>query len=213
MQELIASYLVQRKACSLPLLGDFSIVTKPAEADMANSQMFPPTDEILFHETTGYLSDLFTRYIAGLMNISQNEAEERFNHWCLHSKAKLDSGEKITFDTIGSLEKNTAGAIFFQRTKGVILYETVPAKRPIHNNNDDHVVLVGDRETTSAAMNEFYRDEVVIEKRSPWKMWAIILFGISLLVLVLYFYSHSFSETGVGNQSSFPVKEPPATYY
>ncbi|MEO8413399.1 MAG: hypothetical protein ABI472_07050 [Ginsengibacter sp.] len=211
MQELIASYLVQKKECSLPLLGNFRILTKPAEADMTNSQMFPPIDEIIFHEATGYLSDDFTGYIAGLMNITRIEAEEKFNHWCLHSKAALDSGEKITFDTIGSLEKDTVGAIFFERTKGVNFYDTIRAERATHTK-DEHAVLVGDRETTSVAMNDFYREEVAIEKRSGWKIWAIVLFGVSLLVLVLYFYNHSFSETGVGNRSSFPVNEPPASY-
>ena len=41
MQELITSFLIQNKKCSLPGIGKFNIVTKPAELDVANKRMLP----------------------------------------------------------------------------------------------------------------------------------------------------------------------------
>lgn len=212
MQELIASYLVQKKECSLPLLGHFRIKTKPAELDIANKKMFPPTDEILFNANANYLSEGLTEYVSAIQNINRNEAEEKISNWCLHAKAKLDAGEKIIFNSIGSIQKNAAGTIFFKRKKSINFYEAVPAERVIHKNAE-HAVLVGDRETTSGAMNEYYRDEEITKKKLYWKIWAILLLALSLLILFFYFYTHKFSETTIGNQSSFPVEEPGATYY
>ena len=72
----------------------------------------------------------------------------------------LDSGEKIIFDSIGTLQKDPAGNILFQTMNGINFYEPVIAERIIHKN-DEHSVLVGDKETTSGAMNEFYREDVI----------------------------------------------------
>ena len=214
MQELITSYLVQKKECNLPLLGHFRIKTKPAELDReADQQIFPPTDEILYSEFAGNLSGDLITYISRLQNITGDEAETKINNWCHQVKEKLDSGGKIIFNSIGSLQKDAAGNIFFQGKKGNAFYEPVAAQRVIHENTE-HSVLVGDRETTSVVMNEFYREELV-EKKSwwtRWNIWAVVLFGISLIVLFFYFYSHKLSETGIGNGASFPTKDPPVLH-
>src|SRR5665647_1147582 len=212
MQDLIASYLVQKKECSLPLLGHFIIKSKPAQLDIANKQIFPPADEILFNENGDYLTEDLTAYVSNLWTISQDEAEEKITNWCLHAKAKLDSGEKIIFDSIGSLQKNAAGTIFFQRKKGIKFYEPVSAERVIHKDAE-HAVLVGDRETTSGVINEYYKEEEITEGKSHWRIWAIVMLALSLLVLLFYFSTHNFSGRGTGNRTSIPVQDPPATYY
>ena len=211
MQDFIASYLIQNKECHLPLLGNFTIRQVPALLDIANKKLVPSNDEIIFSENLNYTSDGLQNYIAHLYNIPMYEAEEKINNWCIHTKIKLDSGEKIDFDSVGSLQKDGAGNIFFQREKEINFYEPVIAERVIHKNAE-HSVLVGDKETTSVAMNEFYRDDVVTEKKSSWKIWAIILLSVSLLVLLFYFSNHPFSENGISNQSAFPVLQPSATY-
>jgi len=211
MQELFASYLVQKKECSIPLIGKFKINTQPAELDIANKQILPPADEIIFSEHADYLSDELTNYISFSENLSPHEAEEKIHHWCLQSKSKLDSGEKIIFDSIGSLQKNAAGTIFFLRKNGVKFFENISAERVIHKNAE-HAVLVGDRETTSSAMNEYYNDVPLLIRKSSWKLWALILFILSLVIIAVYFYNHGFSVTSIGNQSSFAVQDPPAFY-
>lgn len=209
MQDLIASYLVQKKECKLPLLGNFSIGISPATLDIADKKILPPKCDIVYTENGNYLARGFTEYIASLQNISWDEAEEKINNWCLHAKVKLDSGERIVFSSVGSLYKNEAGNILFEKEKQVHFFDPVHAERVIHKN-EEHAVLVGDKETTSSVMNEFYRE--VIEIRTAWKKWAIALFAISCIILIIYFSSHAFSETGVGNQSTFPAQQPAPTY-
>ena len=120
MQALITSYLIQKKECNLPLLGHFRIKTKPADLDIANKQIFPPTDEILYSEFAANLSGDLITYISNLQKISLDEAEMKINNWCHYAKEKLDSGEKIIFTSIGSLQKDAVGNIFFQRKKAIV---------------------------------------------------------------------------------------------
>ena len=211
MQELFASYLVQKKECSIPLIGKFKINTLAAELDIANKQILPPADEIIFSEGADYLTQDFTNYISFSKNLSPDEAEEKIHHWCLQSKSKLDSGEKIIFDSIGSLQKDETATIFFQRKKGVNFFENIPAERVIHKNAE-HTVLVGDKETTNSAMNEYYKDVPLMLRKSSWKIWAIILFILSLIIIGIYFYSHQFSVTSIGNQNSVAVQDQPVSY-
>src|ERR1700704_6644452 len=177
MQALITSYLIQKKECNLPLLGHFRIKTKPADFEKANKKIFPPTDEILYSEFAGNLSGDLVTYISDRRNITRDEAELEINTWCQYAKEKLDLGEKIIFNSMGSLQKDAAGNIFFQRKKGYSFYEPVSAEGT--DKNSEHSVLVGDTETTSVVMNEFFRQEI-IQKRTWWKIWAIVLLTISL---------------------------------
>ncbi|MEP6951006.1 MAG: hypothetical protein ABI863_17090 [Ginsengibacter sp.] len=212
MQALITSYLIQKKECNLPLLGHFRIKTKPADFEKANKRIFPPTDEILYSEFAASLSPDLITYISNLQNITREEAGGKINSWCHNAKGKLESGEKVTFDSIGSLQKDAAGNIFFQRKKNMNLYEPVSIERLFHKS-DEHPVQVGDRETTSGVMNEFYREKMLTKKRTWWKIWAVVLLAISLLVFCFYFFTHEFAETGIGNRTSFPTQDPPEQHH
>lgn len=211
MQELLASYLIQKKICNIPHLGCLRIKTNSAELDIANKQIFPPAAEVLFNEIAGNnLAEDLVEYVAAHQHTNIHEAEEKIANWCMDAKDKLNSGEKIIFKAIGSFQKNAAGSIFFQGHKQDSFYDPVAAERVIHEN-EEHAVLVGDKETTSSAMNEFYKEEAV-EARQAWKIWAIVFFAIALLVLIFHFYHNGLTTSEIGNQSTFPVIAPSASY-
>ena len=211
MQELITSYLIQKKECHLPLLGSFTIKQTPASLEIADKMISPFTDEIIYSENETYLSDGLKNYISQLQHIQVYEAEEKLNNWCLNAKMKLDAGEKINFNSLGILQKTPAGNILFEIENSIKFYEPVVAERVIHKNAE-HAVLVGDKETTSGVMNEFYREDVLPEKKYSWKLWAIILLILSLLILIFYFSNHAFSVKGIANHAAFPVQQAPAGY-
>ncbi len=212
MEEIITSYLVQKKECSLPGIGHLKIITKPAELDVANKQMFPPVDEIQFEEDEVHLRKDLVTYVSMRQNTHENDAAENITNWCLHSKYKLDAGKKIFFEPVGSLQKNAAGNIFFHKTNDFPVYDLITAERVIHEN-EQHSVLVGDKETTSGEMSNFYKEDVVVKpKRSWWKIWAIILFSISFLTLIIHFSNHRFTTSGVGNQIRISPVAPPVLY-
>lgn len=210
MQALITSYLVQKKECNLPLLGHFRIKTKPADFEKDNKQIFPPTDEILYSEFAASLSEDLITYVSGHQNITCDEAEKKINNWCNEAKGKLDLGEKIIFNSIGSLQKDAVGNIFFQRKKQYSFYEPVAAGRGY--TNTENTVSEAALKNGSKVINEFYRNEP-LQKMASWKIWAIVLLSVSILMLFFYFYTHGFSEAGIGSHTSFPAQEPPVQHY
>lgn len=211
MQKIITSYLVQKKECNLPGIGDFKINITPARLDVANKKMFPPEAEIVFTEGDVHLRKNLVKYIANQQNVDEQQAAENITRWCHNVSESLDAGEKIIFESIGSLQKNAAGNIFLHSKNQNSFYEAVTAHRVIHKD-EDHAVLVGDRETTSAAMSEYYKAETVFERKISWKTWAMVLFGLSLLSLIMHFSYHGFTTAGTGNQISISPLPPPVSY-
>ncbi|MDQ6761641.1 MAG: hypothetical protein M3015_03315 [Bacteroidota bacterium] len=211
MQKIIASYLVQKKECNLPGIGNFKINMVPASLDVANKKMFPPAAEIIFTEGDVHLQRDLVNYVSNQQKVGEQQAADNITRWCHNVSESLDAGEKIIFESIGSLQKNAAGNIFLHAKKEFRLYDAVIAERVIHKN-EDHAVLVGDKETTSAVMNEYYKADTVFERKFSWKIWAIVLFSLSLLSLILHFSYHSFNTAGVGNQISVSPLPPPVSY-
>lgn len=210
MQDLITSFIIQSKECRLADIGKFTKVTTPAKTDIANKEIIPPFTEIVFHKREEKISDGLVKYIADKKNLSSTEALSEIKKWCSDAKAKLKNGESILFNSLGLLKKNASENIDFERESCTSFFIPVTAERVIHKNSE-HSVLVGDRETTSSAMNQFYSVEET-PKSKAWKIIGIILLAIALILLFFHFYGHPFSLSEFGNQVKTVPQSPPPTY-
>ena len=202
---------MQRKECSLPGIGHFKMAARPARLDVASKEIFPPFDEILFDEEEVHLRKDLVSYVSTQQNVKEDDAAETINNWCLDALRLLDAGESIYLQSLGSLKKNETGSIFFHNSHEHLLYDILPAERVIHKD-EQHAVLVGDKETTTSAMNEFYNSDVVVKKRAWWKIWAIVLFAVCLLILIIHFSIHGFSTQAIGNQIHLSPQTPSTLY-
>ena len=213
MQELITSFIIQSKECRLKGIGRFERIIHPAESDIANKQLIPPKEEKTFKSREERISDELIRYVSNKNHISMEDALEQLQEWCAETKAKLTRGDEIILASLGSLKANQSGSISFQAFRPAPFYGPVPVERVVHKNSTHHV-LVGDRETNSSVMNQFYQDEKESEdvKSNSWKVVSMVLGAIGLILLIFYFYSHSFSISGIGNQGKVLPQTPPATY-
>lgn len=211
MQDLITSFIVQSKECKLSDIGNFRVVNTSAEPDIANKKILPALCEILFSGREEKISDELVKYIANKKNISLTEALNDLKKWCAEAKTKLKNGEEISFEPFGFLKKGTSENIFFHNDKKIDFFEQVLAQRVIHKNSD-HAVLVGDRETTSSAMNEYYQEVPHTAKSHTWKILAGILLAIVIFLLFLHFYKNPFALYTIGNQHHVVPNNPPNTY-
>lgn len=210
MQELITSFIIQAKECKLPGIGKFRVITTPAEPDIINHQIVPPVVEFLFTGKEDKVSDELVKYVATRKDINTNDALNEIKEWCTQANDRLKNEEEIVFHSIGTLKKGGSGNIYFHREIPVSLFGPVAAERVIHKNAE-HTMLVGDRETTSTVMNQLLSEHEEI-KRAPWKITTLILLCISVIVLFIYFYKHSFSASAIGNQGKIVPHTPAATY-
>ncbi|MEO8820624.1 MAG: hypothetical protein ABI267_03835 [Ginsengibacter sp.] len=211
MQDLITSFIIQSKECKLSDIGNFRVINNSAEPDIANKKISPAIDEILFSEREEKISDELVKYIATQNHISLEEALNDLKNWCAEAKIKLQNGEELLFEPFGFLKKGDSDNIFFHSYKKTELFEPVLAQRVIHKNSD-HAVLVGDRETTSSAMNEYYQEVPPTAKGNTWKILAGIFLAIALFLLFLHFYKNPFALSTIGNQHHVVPNSAPNTY-
>jgi len=211
MQDLITSFIIQSKECKLPQIGKFNVVVTPSESDIANKQITAPTIEILFSAREEKISDGLIKYVAARKKIAIGEAVTEIQNWCTSVKTKLKNGEEVLLAPLGILKKGPSGNLFVQRESNELFFEPVAAERVIHKNSE-HAMLVGDRETTSSAMSQFY-NEVIVSKNKTWKIIAVILLVIALVLLFFYFYGHPFSISESGNHQKVVAPSAPDTYF
>jgi len=211
MQDLITSYIIQSKECKLAELGKFTRTRIHAEHDIANKQISAPFTEFLFTAREEKMSDGLIKYIADKKKIDVSEALALLKKWCAEMKAKLKNGEEILLYPLGVLKKGALGNVSFQGENNTLFFAPVAAERVIHKNSE-HAVLVGDRETTSSVMNEFYNAEETETKNNFWKFFAIILLLAALVLLFFYFYGYPVSLSSFGNHIKVVPQAPSATY-
>lgn len=213
MQELITSFIIQSKECRLKGIGRFECVIHPAQTDIANKQIIPPVQERIFKSREERISDELVRYVSNKNTVRVEDAMEQIKRWCADTKSKLKNGEEIILESLGSLKINHAGSIIFEEVNSISFFVPVHVERVIHKNST-HQVLVGDKETNSSVMNEFYKDEKETGeiKSISWKLVSIILGAAALVLLIFYFYNHSFSISGIRNHEKVAPQSPSATY-
>ena len=109
MQHLITSFIVQSDNCSLPELGRFKKVYSAASTDIANQQILPPQEEIVFQERSEDLSEDLINYVAFKKQISNSDAERELIDWCNSAKQRLNNDESIKFESLGTLKMTHSG--------------------------------------------------------------------------------------------------------
>ncbi len=206
MHSLITSYLLQNKECILPTIGVLQVIYTPAAADTDNSRILPPSENIIFKKEDHSTSPGLTEYIAVQKQIGQADAENLLNNFCKDWKEKINAGEKLHFETLGSIQKSADGEIIFENEKGsdflqpLTVDNVYKSKQPLYI--PDEAVVQEDATVPQ---------DVVVEK-SHWGIWALILFALGLVMLFYHFKDHRLSRSNMGNQHKFIIDSAGATY-
>lgn len=184
MQQLIASFLFQNRSCPLPGLGTLSLTETEAVADFSNKTITPPLSEIHFEPGETNRDDLLA-YMARSTNTPVNEANAALDHFCAELKNDISTKATANLDGIGNFYVDGNGKMkFSQSPLPQYFLDPVSAERVIHPNAE-HLILVGDKESTNTLMTEYFSEESPVKDR--WWIWALLLGGIGLIILLFYF--------------------------
>ena len=211
MESLITSFLLQSKKTTLPYIGTFYHQWTSSKLDVVNKQILPPGRELIFHESSDSDAGNLVNFISRKQHIQLSEAKMELEKYCNYWKEKLNRGCTLNFETLGLLRKNEEGLIYFQTERSNQFWQPVSAERVLHENAE-HTVLVGDKETTSTLMNEYYKEEIQVTKRT-WVAGAIILAVIALIVLFFSFYNRKISVSTIGNQNHLNIESAGETHF
>jgi len=110
----LAELLKLHDCVIIPDLGGFVTNYRPAEMDLARNSFNPPLKEIIF---TGKLSKndgLLVNYISEIEGVGYMEARQIISEFVDEAWSKLENGEKIEFQNIGSLQFDRNEKLIFE---------------------------------------------------------------------------------------------------
>ena len=203
MQKLLANYLFQHKKLVLPNVGTLEIRNAEAVAVASEQKITAPVPVIDFSDHAGDNPEI-ADYIAANKHISCAEADHLLKKFCEEIQ-HLAPGAKVTLNGAGSFYRDADDKIDFEAiTLPGYYYPDVHAERVIHPDSA-HSILVGDKETDSHVMTEYYAEEEP-SKRQRWWIAAIILFLLAVGTIVYYTNDKGANELfGKGNKTELKV--------
>ena len=208
MHSLITSYFLQSKHCVLPGIGVLKLIHRGASTDAANHILLPPNEEIIFTAEDHSTSPALVKYIADKKQIDKSEAENLLDNFCREWKEKIEAGEKLNFEVLGSIMENENGKIIFEREQTINFLQPISIDTAYKKAGEEEKSVVDETNSNEPAD---YKEEVVMEK-SYWGFWALILVAVAALIIFYHFKDQTISISGAGNQNHLSVDSSKATY-
>jgi len=207
MLQLISAYLYRYGHCPLPGLGTLFMSTEPARVLHGEHKIAAPTQTIEFR-TEHQPADRLISFISEIRNISYQEAKNYLESYCDNVKITVSGAEPGTRGP-GHFHVDAEGELIFVPVKtNEAFHQDVKAERVVHPN-ESHQMLVGDRETTTTRMTEFYTESEP-QRKSKWWIAALIIALLGIAMIVIYMQRR---QSGIfGNSSSVEVKAAEPTY-
>jgi hypothetical protein len=199
MQHLIASYLIQNRACPAGTLGTLYIDQAGAVAEFTQKSITAPRPVIRFSTEQSDKTPVIN-YLASSAGIDQSEAAAAYDVFFEDLQQQLDRQGSAYWEGVGTFTKDAMGETGFAPGElPATFLPAVTAERVVHPQTA-HTMLVGDKETTNTVMTEYFNEEPAT--RSRWWTWAIVIAAIALIVIFVYFNS-SPSPVRFGNAVSY----------
>jgi nucleoid DNA-binding protein len=98
----------------VPGFGGFIGNYTPARIDKKTGTFYPPVKQISFNRNLNHNDGLLVGRISGSSGINYGDARNLVDEFVTDLRRKLEKGEKVVFDSIGSLVNNQEGNIQFE---------------------------------------------------------------------------------------------------
>ena len=98
----------------VPGFGGFIGNYTPARIDKKTGTFYPPVKQISFNRNLNHNDGLLVGRISGSSGINYGDARNLVDEFVTDLRRKLEKGEKVVFDNIGSLVNNQEGNIQFE---------------------------------------------------------------------------------------------------
>jgi hypothetical protein len=184
MQKLLADYLFQYKKCALPQIGTLQIKNIPASSIFGERKISAPIPVIEFKEEI-HSTEEVEAYIATHKNITRDAAADLLKKMVEDIQA-LPLGQRLEIPNAGKFCKDENDKIgFIAEEAPAHFLPQVIAERVVHPN-DSHTMLVGETETNTAAMAEYFSEEDEPVMKSKWWIFAIVSFAIATAAVGFY---------------------------
>lgn len=115
----IRELLFSHDCVILPGFGGFVGNYSPARIDKATDTFYPPAKQISFNRNLNHNDGLLIGRISGTAGISYGDARNLVDEFAASLKKKLERGERISFDHLGTFINNQEGNVQFEPDRSV----------------------------------------------------------------------------------------------
>lgn len=115
----ISELLFEHECVVIPGFGGFIANDRSATVSRITHQFSPPFRKIMFNIHLSANDGLLINHIANVEVVPYVEAKQKVDEFTKHCREELKRGNKIVFDKIGVLFKNTEGHIVFEQYEKV----------------------------------------------------------------------------------------------
>lgn len=115
----IRELLFSHDCVILPGFGGFVGNYSPARIDKASDTFYPPAKQISFNRNLNHNDGLLVGRISGTAGISYGDARNLVDEFADSLKKKLEKGDRIIFDHIGTFMNNQEGNVQFEPDRSV----------------------------------------------------------------------------------------------
>ena len=184
--ELITQYFVQHNEVGLPGLGVLSAVPVSAKFDASRQVMVPPRLQFQWQPQTGEVEGLqsLAGFISRHSQLSEEDSFDAISEFCNGVKSTLEEKGEFRWNGLGKLVKISTGTTGFvpdTALEGYLL--PIEATRVVRTGHS-HQMLVGDKETNSADMQQMLSEEEEPYSEGKWWIAALVLGLIATALIV-----------------------------
>ncbi len=203
-------YFTTYRQLNVPGIGTFLLNRQPASADFVNRQILPPVYSVSLEQGAGTASRHFINWLAATLNITDRDAVIRFNDFAFEVKRKLQAGEKIDWNGIGTLKTGLGTEIKFDPETIEPVFDKSIAAEKVVRSQAEHTVRVGEDEKTAAQMREYFSHQDT--EKVHWWAWALIIGIATTLFCGWYFSANGLKISSSGNRQKTNPEVSSPTY-
>ncbi len=176
---------------SIPGLGTLTLVRTAAANDFIGRRMLPPSRTLKFNPVNDQVMDDQTNYLARISGKEKEVVVTGLKKLGQELQHRLEMERTLEWKDLGTFSISEEGVIEFVSKTSIQFFSPVEYVHVIRNNAA-HSILVGDGESTSKAMEEFFDEQRANTGKNLWHKAALMLLILAALLLLSRFMVGSF---------------------
>ena len=184
---IIYKFLLLNGSVAIPDFGEFELQHISAGNDFAQKTIQPPQYTIRFAKDINGNQINLISYISSIAKVTEDHAIQLLNDFSIHLKKKIATDKKAEWLGLGLLTETPEGVMEFQPKLHSTDYFSGIHYQHVLRQHNNHQVKVGDDEKTKVEMEAFFEVQKKDYQLVSWKMTAIYLLMLSVIILFFRF--------------------------
>ena len=195
MYQQLATYLTQYKQVTIPQVGSFELVPKPAMLDVASKIILPP-GYLPQYSDKDFVKEHQLNFLALDLNTDKEIVREELENFGKDLKKRIQQGI-FFWKGIGKLEAGEAAMVFYPDFLEIKGLQTIAAEKVLRKNVQ-HIVRRGEQEVVSSSFYEEEKPEIKERSITGLIGWVIVI--LSVFFIAFYLYRDGFKATASGTK-------------